>query len=287
MRRFLFISMLLLALPLAVLAAASRPDTYQSRMSAGKTNLKADGIDNTLVTVTVRDLNALPIENLKVTLVSDRGSKDEIRVENGTTDLLGKAYFRVFSLKNGTATLSAVADGVEIDKKITLNFSGGMDWDIKVGDLIKIPDDGDIKTLSDTAVYYYASNGKRYVFPNEKVYYTWYKDFSAVKIIPIDQMALIPIGGNVTYKAGSKLVKFQTDIKTYLPTKGGVLRWVKTEEVAKGLFGQNWNKQVDDITEAFYVNYKFGNPIESALDAPLDIIRTADGTIDIDKGLTH
>jgi len=287
MRRFLFISMLLLALPLAALATASRPDTYQSRISAGKTNLKADGIDNTLVTVTVRDLNALPIENLKVTLVSDRGSKDEIRVENGTTDLLGKAYFRVFSLKNGTATLSAVADGVEIDKKITLNFSGGMDWDIKVGDLIKIPDDGDIKTLSDTAVYYYASNGKRYVFPNEKVYYTWYKDFSAVKIIPIDQMALIPIGGNVTYKAGSKLVKFQTDIKTYLPTKGGVLRWVKTEEVAKGLFGQNWNKQVDDITEAFYVNYKFGNPIESALDAPLDIIRTADGTIDIDKGLTH
>jgi len=287
MRRFLFISMLLLALPLAALAAASRPDAYQSRISAGKTNLKADGIDNTLVTVTVRDLNALPIENLKVTLVSDRGSKDEIRVENGTTDLLGKAYFRVFSLKNGTATLSAVADGVEIDKKIALNFSGGMDWDIKVGDLIKIPDDGDIKTLSDTAVYYFASNGKRYVFPNEKVYYTWYKDFSAVKIIPIDQMALIPIGGNVTYKAGSKLVKFQTDIKTYLPTKGGVLRWVKTEEVAKGLFGQNWNKQVDDITEAFYVNYKFGNPIESALDAPLDIIRTADGTIDIDKGLTH
>jgi len=287
MRRFLFISMLLLALPLAALAAASRPDAYQSRISAGKTNLKADGIDNTLVTVTVRDLNALPIENLKVTLVSDRGSKDEIRVENGTTDLLGKAYFRVFSLKNGTATLSAVADGVEIDKKIALNFSGGMDWDIKVGDLIKIPDDGDIKTLSDTAVYYFASNGKRYVFPNEKVYYTWYKDFSAVKIIPIDQMALIPIGGNVTYKAGSKLVKFQTDIKTYLPTKGGVLRWVKTEEVAKGLFGQNWNKQVDDITEAFYVNYKFGNPIESALDAPLDIIRTADGTIDIDKGLTQ
>jgi len=279
--------MLLLALPLAALAAASRPDTYQSRMSAGKTNLKADGIDNTLVTVTVRDLNALPIENLKVTLVSDRGSKDEIRVENGTTDLLGKAYFRVFSLKNGTATLSAVADGVEIDKKITLNFSGGMDWDIKVGDLIKIPDDGDIKTLSDTAVYYYASNGKRYVFPNEKVYYTWYKDFSAVKIIPIGQMALIPIGGNVTYKAGSKLVKFQTDIKTYLPTKGGVLRWVKTEEAAKGLFGKDWNKQVDDITEAFYVNYKFGNPIESALDAPLDIIRTADGTIDIDKGLAH
>ena len=287
MRRCLIISTLLLALPLAVLAAASRPDTYQSRISAGITNLKADGIDNTLVTVTVRDLNALPIENLKVTLVSDRGSKDEIRIENGTTDLLGKAYFRVFSLKNGTATLYAVADGVEIDKKITLNFSGGMDWDIKVGDLIKIPDDGDIKTLSDTAVYYYASNGKRYVFPNEKVYYTWYKDFSAVKIIPIDQMALIPIGGNVTYKAGSKLVKFQTDIKTYLPTKGGVLRWVKTEEVAKGLFGQNWNKQVDDITEAFYVNYKFGNPIESALDAPLDIIRTADGTIDIDKGLTH
>ncbi len=286
MRRFLVLSALLLALPSAALAA-SLPDAFQSRVSAEKTALKADGIDNTRITVTVRDLNSLPLENLEVTLVSDRGSLDEIRVENGKTDLLGKAYFRVFSLKNGTATFSASAAGVTFDRQATIDFSGGMNWDIEVGDLIKIPDDGDTKTLSDTAVYYFASNGKRYVFPNEKVYFTWYKDFSAVKTIPIDQMALVPIGGNVTYKAGSKLVKFQTDTKTYLPTKGGVLRWIKTEAVAKGLFGTDWNKQVDDITEAFYVNYRFGNPVESALDAPLDILRAGDATIDIDKGLAQ
>jgi hypothetical protein len=80
-------------------------------------------------------------------------------------------------------------------------------------------------------------------------------------------------------------VKFQTDTKTYLPTKGGVLRWVKTEESAKGLFGNDWNTKVDDITEAFYVNYKFGNPIESALDAPLDILSQGAPDISTDKGL--
>lgn len=286
MRRLIALSALLLAWPTAALAA-NLPDAVQSRVSADKAALKADGIDNTRVTVTVRDQNMVALENVDVVLASDRGDKDEIRVEHGTTDLLGKAYFRVFSLKNGTATLSAFADGVELQRRVTLTFTGGMTYDIKVGDLIKIPDDGDTKTLSDTAVYYYASNGKRYVFPNEKVYFTWYRDFSAVKTIPIDQMSLIPIGGNVTYKAGSKLVKFQTDTKTYLPTKGGVLRWIKTEAVAKGLFGNDWNRKVDDITEAFYVNYRFGNPVESALDAPLDVIRAAGLTIDIDKGLAQ
>lgn len=284
MQRFIILTALLVSLPSVVLAAGL-PDALQSRVSADKAALKADGIDNTRVTVTVRDQNLVALENVDVMLSSDRGSADEIRVESGRTDMLGKAYFRVFSLKNGTATLSASANGVVFDRKAMLTFSGGLTFDIKIGDLIKIPDDGDVNTLNDTAVYYYASDGKRYVFPNEKVYFTWYKDFFAVKIIPVDQMSLIPIGGNVTYKAGSKLVKFQTDTKTYLPTKGGVLRWVKTEAVAKGLFGNEWNKQVDDITEAFYVNYKFGNPIESALDAPLDIIRTAGATIDIDKGL--
>jgi hypothetical protein len=286
MRHLLVLSAFLLALPSAALAAGL-PDALQSRVSAEKTELKADGIDNTRVTVTVRDQNLVALENVDVVLSSNRGTADEIRVENGRTDMLGKAYFRVFSLKNGTATFSATANGVTFDRKAVVVFSGGLSFDLKVGDLVKIPDDGDMNTLNDTAVYYYASNGKRYVFPNENVYFTWYRDFAAVKTIPIDQMSLVPIGGNVTYKAGSKLVKFQTDTKTYLPTKGGILRWVKTEAVAKGLFGNDWNKQVDDITEAFYVNYKFGNPIESALDAPLDIIRAAGATIDIDKGLVQ
>lgn len=260
-------------------------DPVGSRVSADATTLKADGIDNAEITVTVHDTNITAMSGQKVVLTSSRGKIDEIHIENDVTDSLGKAYFRIFSLKDGTATFTATVNSITLQRTATVTYSGGLSFPITDGDLIKIPDDGDTATLNDTAVYYYAANGRRYVFPNEKVYFTWYPDFSNVKILPIDQMALIPIGGNVTYKAGSKLVKFQTDPKTYLPTRGGVLRWVQTEDAARGLFGDQWNTHVDDITEAFYVNYTFGEPIASALDAPLDIITTGDGTIDVDKGL--
>jgi hypothetical protein len=281
---FLF-SIALFAAPLASFAAAGVPDMDISKLSSEKTTLNADGIDNTKITVTLKDSGYAAVVGKKVTLVSSRGVMDEIKVISDTTDGFGQASFRVSSLKNGTSVISARVDNVTLKKTITLTFGNGLTYPIAVGDLVKIPDDGDAKTLNDTAVYYYAVNGRRYVFPNEKVYFTWYNDFSSVKIIPIDQMSLIPIGGNVTYKAASKLVKFQTDVKTYLPTKGGVLRWVKTEEVAQGLFGPQWAQKVDDITEAFYVNYTFGRPIESALDAPLGILSSGSPTISADKGL--
>jgi hypothetical protein len=42
---------------------------------------------------------------------------------------------------------------------------------------------GDLIKASLPAVYYYGGDGKRYVFPNEKTYKTWYADFSSVKKI--------------------------------------------------------------------------------------------------------
>jgi hypothetical protein len=260
-------------------------DLVESRVSADKTNLKADGIDNTLITVTVKDTNLAAMTGKKVVLTSSRGNADEIRIQSDTTDLFGKAYFRIFSLRDGAATFTATVDGQALQRNAVLTWSGGLAFGLKPGDLIKIPDDGDVKTLSDTAVYYYATNGKRYVFPNEKVFYTWYPDFSKVQTMPIDQMALVPIGGNVTYHPGTRLVKFQTDPKTYIVTRGGVLRWATTEQVVIGWFGSNWNQHVDDISEAFYINYTFGTPVESSLDLALDIVQAGTPSIDVDKGL--
>lgn len=267
------------------IASAASVDPVNSRVVVDKTSLHADGIDNAQIVVTVKDTNLLALPDASVSVVSSRGVMDEIKTESPTTDSLGKAYFRVTSLKDGTSTFIVTANGVTLQKSVTIAFSQGLSFPLKDGDLIKIPDDNNASTLSDTAVYYYAKNGKRYVFPNEKVYYTWYPDFSKVQIIPIDQMSLIPIGGNVTYHPGTKMVKFQTDTKTYMVTKGGVLRWAMTEDVARGWFGAAWNQQVDDISEAFYVNYKFGEPVASALDLALPVIRGTVSTIDDDKGL--
>ncbi len=278
-----FLCSVALLAPMFVSAATVNYDN--SRVSGDKAAVKADGIDQVRITVTLKDSALQAVRDKKVYLASSREKLDEISVESDVTNDFGKATFLVRSLKNGASTFTAWVDNKSIVRVANVNFGNGLSVAVNVGDLIKIPDDNDDRSLSDTAVYYYGRNGRRYVFSNEKVYFTWYKDFGKVKIIPVDQMSLIPIGGNVTYKAASKLVKFQTDVKTYLPTKGGVLRWVQTEEAARRLFGTEWNKQVDDISEAFYINYKFGKPIENALDAPLAILSQGSDTISDDKGL--
>lgn len=265
--------------------AATLPDATISRVTVEKAALRADGIDNTIVTVTVKDSNLTAMQDKVVTLASSRGAADRIRPIGTATDLLGKMRFRVDSLKNGTSIFTALVDGVQLTETVSITFSGGLSFAISPGELIKIPDDGNAKTLNDTAVYYYAVDGRRYVFPNEKVYFTWFPDFSKVKVIPLDQMALIPLASNITYRPGSKMVKFQTDPKTYLVTKSGVLRWAKTEQVARDWFGPEWNTNVDDISESFYVNYTFGQPVENAYDLPLDIARSTVNSIDADKGL--
>lgn len=256
-----------------------------SSISTSKKTVRADGIDNAQINLTLKNNFYGSLEGATVGLRSSRGNQDEIITLNGTTNSIGGASFLVRSLRNGTSTYTAIVNGTDFSKTVDVFFSQGLALQLPVGALIKIPDDSDVKTLSDTAVYYYASNGKRYVFPNEKVYFTWYPDFSQIRIIPLDQMALIPIGGNITYRPASKLVKFQTDPKVYLPTKGGILRWAKTENIVQTWFGNEWNKNVDDISEAFYVNYTFGTPIEGPYDVSLDVIKDTARTVNENLGL--
>lgn len=116
------------------------------------------------------------------------------------------------------------------------------------------------------AVYYRGTDGKRHAFPNSRVFFTWYADFSTVQDVSAEEMSASALGKNVTYKPGSKLVKFTTLNNVYAVAKGGTLRWVKSEEVAAALYGADWNKKVDDISDVFYLDYKFGADIDTAQD---------------------
>ncbi|MFC1612495.1 hypothetical protein ACFL29_01455 [Patescibacteria group bacterium] len=144
---------------------------------------------------------------------------------------------------------------------------------------------GDLIKASLPAVYYYSADGKRYVFPNEKTYFTWYSNFLSVKTITDAQLAAIQIGGNVTYKPGLKMVKIQTDPKTYAVAGGEVLRWVKSEEVAKGLYGNDWNKKIEDVPDAFFINYSVGDPIAIATDFSPAEESASYTSIDKNKGI--
>ncbi len=126
----------------------------------------------------------------------------------------------------------------------------------EVGSLIK----------GSTPAVYYIDEGKRYVFPNENVYFSWYADFSQVRAVTDDELASYPIGGNVTYKPGARLVKLQSDPRVFAVGAGGTLRWIASEGAARALYGDDWNKKVDDLPDAFFFAYKEGEAVASAAD---------------------
>ncbi len=138
-----------------------------------------------------------------------------------------------------------------------------------------------------SAVYYYGNDGFRYVFPNINTYSTWFgEDFSSVVWISDAQLAGIQIGGNVTYKPGSRMIKINTDPKTYAVAENGTLRHVATESVAVSLYGSNWNTQIDDIPDGFFTNYSIGDAITDAASYNRTSLDAAATSINVDKGLS-
>jgi hypothetical protein len=144
---------------------------------------------------------------------------------------------------------------------------------------------GDLIKASTAAVYYLGTDGKRYVFPNEKTYKTWYPDFSSVKTITDSQLAGYAIGGNVTYKPSSKMVKITTDPKVYAVDAHGTLRWITSESVAQALYGASWAAMVDDVADSFFTNYSIGTPIYSSADFSPSTVNAAAASINSDKNL--
>jgi inhibitor of cysteine peptidase len=138
---------------------------------------------------------------------------------------------------------------------------------------------GDLIKASGPAVYYYHSDGTRLVFPNEKTYFTWYDDFSDVKTITDGELAAIEIGGNVTYRPGVKMVKIQTDPRVYAVGMNRELRWIQTEALAAELYGESWAAMVDDVPDAFFVDYAQGTVVSSASDFDPAAMRDANASV--------
>ncbi|MFH1047670.1 MAG: hypothetical protein V1738_05175 [Patescibacteria group bacterium] len=129
------------------------------------------------------------------------------------------------------------------------------------GDLIKLVSDGDVNTQHDAAVYFVAADNKRYVFPSAKVYSTWYENFDGVHEVSQAEMASLPIGGNVTYRAGTRLIKITSDPTVYAVEPGGILRAIGSEAIAMALYGTAWNQIIDDVSDTYFINYTLSAPL--------------------------
>ena len=143
-----------------------------------------------------------------------------------------------------------------------------------------------VKSAQFSTVYYKAPDGKRYVFPNSKTYATWFKDFASVRTISSAQLASLPLGGTITYRPGTRLIKLRTRPEVYAVGKGGVLRHIASEDVAKALYGASWRTQVDDLPDEFFAAYRLGPDVIGVADYDPGAEKTAASSIEVDRGLT-
>ena len=142
-------------------------------------------------------------------------------------------------------------------------------WMVGLGALIAVPAQaasaGDlIKVSTSAAVYYLGEDNKRYIFPNQATYMTWYEDFSGVVTISQSEIEEMTIGGNVTFRPGTKMIKFPTVAKVYAVEPGGVIRHITSEAIATSLYGAEWYKMVGQVPEENFIAYTEGSDITAA-----------------------
>lgn len=247
--------------------ATGSVSSSRSSIFATPSSVVADGSSYSVIYVTARDASDNLLSGKTVTLYSNRGSTDTISIVDGTTNSSGQATFRVRSNSTGTTTLTAVADGVTISQTTTVTFTSTST--LIYGDLFK--------ESGSTAVYYYADNGKRYVFPTSAIYFSWYSDFSTIKTVSHGTVTAVPFGGNVLAKPGTYLVQFVSmdtpfrvlDPKVYVLSSAGQLRWITSASTAASLYGADWERKIVAVPEVYKTNY--GNAVAGA-----DVNGTAD-----------
>lgn len=119
-----------------------------------------------------------------------------------------------------------------------------------------------VKTENGSTLYYIDAEGNRYIFPNEKVYKSWFADFSDVRIIAPTELNQYQLKENVRYRPGVVLVKITESQRVYAVGLNGLLRWVKNENLARLLYGDHWSDLIDDIPVVLFHNYQIGSDID-------------------------
>ncbi len=216
----------------------------------------ADGTSVATIEIEVRDVNNERLSNKTVQLERLRAGEDTIlAVEQKVTNISGIASFPESSSEAGMFRFRGRVGSVLIGNAIVTYTPVDADNEVAgpanlvAGDLFMNKDAG-----AGGTVYYY-TNGKKYPFPNERVYLSWYPNFGSVTIKKITpaEVGVIPWGTNVRYRPGTRMIKVPDDPKVYAVTPNGKVCWIKDEDIAKKFYGTHWNKKIDDLPASLFV----------------------------------
>ena len=116
---------------------------------------------------------------------------------------------------------------------------------------------GDVfKGNNDPNVFYLGNDNKRYVFPTPAVYFSWYRSQGNIITVPQEVVGEYALGGNVTMRPGTCLVKFTGIPEIYAVEPRGVLREVPDRQTFNVL-GYN-TEMIAVIPVMFMTNYTVG-----------------------------
>jgi len=142
-----------------------------------------------------------------------------------------------------------------------------------------------LKRSQKNVIFYYASNGLRYTFPekpDQPIFRSWFKDYDVTKIpeYDLDTLYKTELGGNVTLRPGT-LVKTETVFETYISSGNGVLKKIP-QEIIDQVYGSNWQDNVIEIPNFYFAQYDTSGKITTLADFP-NIPKSL--TIEKDKGI--
>ena len=146
-----------------------------------------------------------------------------------------------------------------------------------------------IRTASSSAVYYLGSDNKKHTFSSDKVFFTWFKDFSGVKTISQSEMLTYDLGANVVIRPGTKLVQFVevkgdgtfnvADPNVYAVSVAGAISHIDSAATAAAMFGANWEKNIVAVPNYLFSNYTVGAGLTSSSKYLTgSLIKTADSS---------
>lgn len=146
-----------------------------------------------------------------------------------------------------------------------------------------------IRTESSSAVYYLGSDNKKHTFTSDKVFFSWYKDFSSVKVISQSEMLSYELGTNVVMRPATKLLQFVeiksdgtfnvADPKVYAVSTNGSIMHIDSATTAAAMFGANWEKNIVAVPNYLFTNYTVAGQLTASSKHPTgSLIKTADSS---------
>jgi len=214
----------------------------------------------------------LTIESDPVTITVETGESEDIDTDSDGINDLRVAYNGLDDDGNPEFTFT------ELEVDLSCSMPSGTGTNPSTGEEEDITDleAGDfIKSDSYATVYYVTVDCGRRVFMNSQTYFTWQDSFDTLVDVTDATLAELSLEGVMLPKAGTTMVKIESDPKVYWLTDEGdmfspALMWVTSEDVAKGIAGSSWADYIIDIEPTYFNRFSDGDDVEDADDIDVD-----------------